>query len=291
MQSEKTTTKKTVTFVEGDAEFLSDMQQSPTVPDAYSIDFWREQQQQDEFCQRAAHALRHADATGAASGYPAFQLSSDNGLVWHVMEAKSLEQRLQLVVPEGHWINALLWEYHDKRLGHAGHEAVLAALRERFWFPNMSQRVGEWIKGCSRCSRANERRRPSEAGAHALAPPPTHSHTFGIDAAGPFPTVTLGRFVHAKYLIVAVDCLTGRVALQPVPDVKAVTLMNFIMDRIGFEIGFPRRLHHDRAAAFMSRVSQRFFAEYGIETVPTSGGNPDSNGSAERMIGFINRKL
>ena len=41
----------------------------------------------------------------------------------------------------------------------------------------------------------------------------------------------------------------------------------------------------------MGAISQRFFAEYGIESVVTSGGNPNSNGSAERMIGFINRKL
>ena len=247
------------------------LREAVNVADTYSDAFWLRLQRRDAFCTTVV-----ADVKGRRNAFRGFMVD-DSGLLW-----RDNEGRRQLVLPEGFWTTALMHEYHSLRLCHAGARTTLLALRERFWFSEMSSRVTEFVRACPGCARAQPKRTDTEAGAHALPPPPAHQHTYGIDAVGPFPKVVGGPFAGCMYLITMFDLATGYGTVEPVPDVKATTFQNFLTRNYGYKTGFPKYLHHDKATALTCSSSDRFFADNGITTTPTSGHNPDSNGGVER---------
>ena len=78
--------------------------------------------------------------------------------------------------------------------------------------------------------------------------------------------------------------------VYPVPDRTAQTVARCLADFV-WKLGVPAKIIHDRAAEFLSDVSQETAQILGIKQLPTSGGHPQTDGLVERLHRTLEQML
>lgn len=105
-------------------------------------------------------------------------------------------------------------------------------------------------------------------------------HTVSIDAAGPLPATPQGN----KYMLVAVEHLSGWPIALAVQRVDAVAVTDFIEQLIVRPYTIPRMMISDNGTPFASSHTQQYAKRRGIDWRFVAAYNPQGNGRAERMI-------
>jgi hypothetical protein len=109
----------------------------------------------------------------------------------------------QLVIPQS--LKSMILEYcHDSlTAGHLGITKTTKTLLSRYWWPNVTRDIKNWIDSCPDCQSFKNPRTKMGLLQH-LPVPQKPFHTLGVDFVGPLPTTNSGN----KYLLVFVDHLT-----------------------------------------------------------------------------------
>nr|XP_049461184.1 uncharacterized protein LOC125906437 isoform X2 [Anopheles coluzzii] len=116
-----------------------------------------------------------------------------------------------IILPKRHHVTELIIQHYHERYMHKKMEAVIAAIRQRFWVIDLRAVVRSVISKCQRCK--NERARPiapmmaplPESRAAVFKKPFTHT---GVDYFGPM-TVSIGRRVEKRWGAIF-TCMTTR---------------------------------------------------------------------------------
>merc|ERR1711893_494432 len=141
----------------------------------------------------------------------------------------------------------------------------------------MGRHVREYLATCPHCRTLTPPQQKNPRG--QMPVPPTAFHTWGVDLVGPFPRDQRGR----KYLLTAVDHLTGWAEAIPIASKKALTVQEAFMDHVVARYGIPTIIITDNGGEFVNASFRKWTQEFGIEHRKTSPYNPRCNGMAEKF--------
>ena len=199
------------------------------------------------------------------------------GLLYRKWLNKFGREMLQLVAPR-EVRRTVFQELHAQRYaGHLGRDRTIAAVRNRFCWPNMGQDLKRWCRECTSCARAKPGpglgRAPIQ---HISAYQPTS--VMAVDILGPLTTTDNGN----NYIIVCGDYYTKWKEAFAVPDHRALTVADKLVTEVFLRFGFPAQLHSDQGREFESQLFKGMCALLGIDKTRTCPYNPKSDGMIER---------
>ena len=173
--------------------------------------------------------------------------------LWDFLEIQNnilirrLPNSTQLVAPSE--IRQTIFEQlHKNRIaGHFGRDRTLAAVKKRFYWPEMSSDVARWCKNCDLCARC----KPGPGQGRA---PLTQSEVsfplerIAIDIVGPLPITRDGN----EYIIKIGDYFTKWKEAYASPNHTAQTVADLLLTQFICRFGCPLTIHTDQGREFES---------------------------------------
>ncbi len=214
------------------------------------------------------------------------KLKIHNKLLYRVTQSSSGREKLQLVLPEKYWTQVLCSLHDDS--GHLGVERTAELLKDRFYWPRMSQHVEQYVKNCGRC--IARKTLPKKVA------PLNH-----ITSSGPFDLVCID-FLSIEpdsrgigNVLVVTDHFTRYAQAFTCKDQKALTVAKILCDKFFIHYGLPSRIHSDQGRDFESGLIKELLRMLGIRKSRTSPYHPQGDPQPERfnrtllsMLGTLN---
>ena len=201
-----------------------------------------------------------------------------DGVLYRMFRAGPKEHdQLQLVVPP-QLVPTVLGSLHDGPSGGHFNAAKLAKVaRLRFWWPFLDRMVVEFCDQCRRCaSRNSPTPRPCASMGQLSASEPME--LVSMDLVTNLPETARGY----KHMLVITDHFTRWVEAYPLPDEKASTIANVLVDEFISRFGVMKRVHSDQGRNFVGAVMKAVSELLGIQQSQTSSYHPMGNAMTER---------
>lgn len=193
------------------------------------------------------------------------QLSLHNGILF---------QGEKIVVPE---------QLRDRivQLGHETHQGIsrtTTIIRDKYWWPRMSQEIKERIQHCTVCNSTDKTAKRAPAPLQPVEFPKQPWEKLGLDIVGPVEHAPPSQ----RFFLVLIDYHSKWPEVQPVASVTSTTVINFLKTVFARE-GLPCEIVSDNGVQFVSHEFQEFLHQHGIKHSKTSLYHPQANGQVERF--------
>ena len=202
----------------------------------------------------------------------------DNLLFLNITLSNSTEMISVFVVPACKWQAAI--DGCHRSAGHRGYDRTLSLMKERFWWPGMSQALVVAISNCGRCKQFEAK--PKILGMQPIicTEPMELVH---VDNVGMEVMVSTQEKPVVKNVLVVVDHFTRYVQAYVTRNQMARTTARVLYNEYFSVFRFPQKLMSDQGTGFTSKVIAAMCSLLGIEKIRTTPYHPQSNGSAERV--------
>ena len=190
------------------------------------------------------------------------EVTSDNGLIQ------------QLVVPPS-LVHEVLRQSHNT-MGHPGRDKTTSFIRDRFFWPGMTNDIEQWIQRCKRCLL---RKTPTN-----IRAPLTN-----IVTTQPLELVCMDYLQLEKskggyqYILVVTDHFTRYAIAIPTRNQTAKTTAEAFFNNFVVHYGLPKRIHSDQGASFESKIIRELCIITGMDKSRTTPYHPMGNGLTERF--------
>lgn len=202
------------------------------------------------------------------------KLTLKDGILYRMRQRLSGENDLQLVLPS-EFHSVVLRAVHDD-FGHFGVDRTLDMIRNRFFWPKMSDEVEEYIKNSGKC--AIHKSLPKKAA-------PLHQ----IISNGPMDLVCMD-FLSMEpdskgfsNVLVVTDHFTKYAQAFPTKSQKALEVARILVDKYFVHYGLPARVHSDQGRDFESRLIRELLNLMGIRKSRTTPYHPQGDPQPERF--------
>ena len=185
-----------------------------------------------------------------------------------------LGETQQLVIPPSLVIDVLRLS-HDK-IGHPGRDKMTAFIRDRFFWPGMSQDIEKWVTGCKSCIL-----RKSLTNIRAPLVNITTSEALELVCLD-FLALETSKGGYQNILVMT-DHFTRYAVAVPTRNQTAKTTAEVFFNNFVIHYGLPKRLHSDQGANFESKIIKELCSLCGIERSRTTPYHPMGNGLTERF--------
>ncbi|XP_017470549.1 PREDICTED: uncharacterized protein LOC108362189 [Rhagoletis zephyria] len=210
--------------------------------------------------------------------------------------------RRPIILPKDHDFTRLIIQHYHELFHHHNQEAIVCAIRYKFWIPNLRRLVQSTKRRCQLCKNLSAVPQTPLMGQLPVdrVTPYTRPFTYtGVDYFGPV-WVAVGRRREKRWVAVF-TCLTVRVihlelAKDLSTDAVVLCLRNFMNRR-----GIPLRIRSDRGTNFigaskeqwldMEQGLQRECLRKSIEWVFNTPLHPSAGGAWERMVQSVKKVL
>ncbi|XP_043063802.1 uncharacterized protein LOC122319967 [Drosophila ficusphila] len=164
-----------------------------------------------------------------------------------------------ILLPKDHPVTKAIIVYFHKKYMHAGSQALLATLRQRYWPIGGRKFVASVINKCVRCFRMRPVTWEHVMGnlpANRVQPNPAF-HTTGVDYCGPFyhKAESRNKAPHKCYIAVFVCFSTKAAHLEVVQDLTTDSFIAALRRFISLR-GTPRTIWSDNATNFVGAKSE-----------------------------------
>ena len=172
--------------------------------------------------------------------------------------------------------------------GHQGRDRTLSLMKERFWWPGMSQTLLKAVANCGRCIQYE---------AKGQLPPMQPiictelMELVHIDYVGMEVTVATDKKPVVRNVLVVVDHFTRYVQAFVTKNHMARTTARVLYNNYFSVFGFRQRLMLDQGTEFCGKVIVAMCSLLGIEKIRTTPYHPQTNGSAERVHQTLQRMI
>ena len=182
------------------------------------------------------------------------------------------------IVPACKWQAAI--DGCHRSAGHQGRDRTLSLMKERFWWPGMTQALVMAVSNCGRCKQFEAK--PQIPGMQPIicTEPMELVH---VDYVGMEVTVSTQEKPVVKNVLVVVDHFTWYVQAYVTWNQMVRTTVRVLYNEYFSVFGFPQKLMSDQGTGFTSKVITAMCSLLGIEKIWTTPYHPQSNGSAERV--------
>ena len=181
----------------------------------------------------------------------------------------------QLVLPQRYHKKILQLLHNDLR--HQGIDLTLDLLRERVYWPTMTQDASSWVEQCRRCQVAK---------GNYNIPKPKYGH---LIAHNPLDLVCLD-FTKVdpskggkENVLVMTDAFTKFSVAVTTNNQQALAVAKALVERWFHVYGIPSRIHSDQGKSFDNKIIDALCKMYAVERTMTSPYNPRGNSQCERF--------
>ena len=220
----------------------------------------------------ASPATRHYwncwDSLAISGGvlYRKFMKKDATGTYWQLLVPRSVKKEV-------------LHQMHSSLLsGHLGKKKTKEKALQRYYWFGIREDIDIWVKQCDECGAIKVPTKTARAplGKMTAGAPMDRLAT---DILGPLPETERGN----QYILVVTDAFTKWVEVFPVPDWKASTCAQIILNEVISRFGCPYDMHSDQGRNYESQLFSQLCKLLEIRKTRTSPGNPRCNGQTERF--------
>jgi transposase InsO family protein len=162
-------------------------------------------------------------------------------------------------------------------VGHMAAHKTQKRIVEDYVWPGLRKDVRLQLRACAICEAYH--RRPVHVQMQDVEIPHSPMEIVGLDFIGPFPVDEFGR----KYLLTAIDYLSGWAEAYPTRTQSAQDIIEAIANEFLPRHGYPRAFISDNGQGFKSRRWSEFLANASIECRRTTPVHPQGNAKVERF--------
>ena len=192
-----------------------------------------------------------------------------------VLRPNHQEATLQFVLPQVSHEQALKACHND--IGHLGLERSLDILRDRFFWPNMTQDMKSHIRKCDRCVKAKTQPEIAPLVPMQAQYPLEQIH---VD----YLTISSEKDRSQKInILVVTDHFTRYAQAFVTTSQEASVVAKTLWDKYFMHYGLPERIITDQGANFQSKLVEELCKLTRIKKLRTTPYHPDTNGSCERF--------
>ncbi|KRX42988.1 Retrovirus-related Pol polyprotein from transposon [Trichinella murrelli] len=157
----------------------------------------------------------------------------------------------QLVVPQTLRQDILQCLHSGPEDGHLGKKKTLWKIRQRFYWPDLSEDVADWCRKCPEC---NQRKSGNKHHRGQLEPQiaPYPMSRIGVDIIGPFQQTEREN----KYILTVQDYFSKWPEAYPIPDMTASTVARTLVNEFICRYGARSRYARIRYDMQMVKVTQ-----------------------------------
>ncbi|KAL6485589.1 hypothetical protein MHYP_G00049810 [Metynnis hypsauchen] len=202
------------------------------------------------------------------------RLRLEDGLLCRVTTKASGKEHRQLLLPKEFRMQVCRALHDD--MGHLGVERSLELIRERFFWPKMSQTVETYIGNCGKCVTWK-------------SPCPRAAPLHQITSTGPMELVCID-FLSVEpdssgfgNILVVTDHFSRYAQAYPTKDQRAVTVAKVLVEKYFVHYGLPARIYSDQGRDFESRLIQELLRTLGIRKSWTTPYHPQGDPQPERF--------
>lgn len=198
-----------------------------------------------------------------------------NGLVY-----RKNKNKIQFYVPRSMEQNVIR-TYHDE-VGHVGENKTSELIARTYWFPNMKEKIKQYILNCLKCISYSPVYGKAEGFLNPISKGNLPFETLHIDHYGPMEKT---RYQH-KYILLVVDGFTKYVKIYPCTSTQTKPVIKHLLSYFN-NYSRPLKIISDRGTSFTSNEFKDFVTTNNIQHVLIATGIPRANGQAE----VINRSI
>ena len=210
----------------------------------------------------------------------------DNLLYLQVTPPNSQDMAPVFVIPTVDRQAAIDGYHHSA--GHQGHDRTLSLMKERFWWPGMSQALLKAVANCGRCIQYETKGQLPPMQPIICTEPMELVH---IDYVGMEVTVATDKKPIVRNVLVVVDHFTRYVQAFVTKNHMARTMARVLYNNYFSVFGFPQCLMSDQGMEFCGKVITAMCSLLGVEKIRTTPYHPQTNGSAERVHQTLQRMI
>ena len=219
------------------------------------------------------------------------QLLIRRGLLFKKIQTRTQkDESLQFILPKDFRKQALEACHDD--MGHPAHERTLEVLRQRFFWPKMTQEVKEHVQCCERCIRFKTK--------PGREPMGTVRATYPLELIH-MDYLTIGVKPEVKKkadILVVTDHFTRFAQAYFTPSQHATHVAKVLWDQFFTVYGFPAKILSDQGGNFESKLIKQLCKLSGVTKLRTTPYRPQTNGQCERfnrtlisMLGTLDPRL
>ena len=193
-----------------------------------------------------------------------------------------------IILPKSLRDEVLVLLHDHKTSGHLGFKKTLNKVRSRFYWEGMYTDVKRYTQSCVSCNKSKTPpvRRCAPLSNYTRATYPLDR--IQIDIIGPiYPRTYSGMGV----ILVITDEFTRFSEAIALPDQKAVTVAQALVNNFLLKYGIPRVIHTDQGRNFVSSLLQEITQVFGITKIVGSAYHPQSQGAVERCNRVLKEML
>ena len=210
----------------------------------------------------------------------------DNLLYLQVTPTNSQDSAPVFVVPTDDRQAAI--DACHRSASHQGRDCTLSLMKERFWWPGMSQVLLKAVTNCGRCIQYEVKGQLPPMQPIICTEPMELVH---IDYMGMEVTMATQKKPVVKNVLVVVDHFTQYVQAFVMKNHTAKTMAWVLYNNYFSVFGFLQRLMSDQGTEFCCKVIAAMCSLLSIEKIRTTPYLPQTNGSAERVHQMLQRMI
>ena len=184
----------------------------------------------------------------------------------------------QLVLPREFRRKAFDQLHNTPFGGHVGYRKTLGKIKDRFYWPRMQADIKLWTQQCDACYI----NKPLNRNTHTRLQLLLTGHEMersACDIAGPLPKTSRKN----RYIMVVGDYFTKWIEAIPLPDYKAKTCADALLNHFIYRLGIPLSLHTDQGKSFQSALWRELCLRLGMKKTQTTSYRPQSDGFVEKF--------
>ena len=192
-----------------------------------------------------------------------------------------------IVVPKECRI-AVMRAVHEAPLSaHQGPRAFLRLMSRSWWWPTINSDCADWSMSCTVCLRSKKSARRVIMPLTLREPQTVPYAEISVDVVGSFSPPSYGN----RYIFTVLDTCTKHLALSPMPDQCATTII-WTLYKIVFAVhGVPSVIYSDSGSQFRSKQFRTFCKAFNIKQVFSSPLHKETQGALERRHMIIESYL
>ena len=196
-----------------------------------------------------------------------------------------------VIPPEIELRRKIMRRYHNNpTAGHPGRDETIQATKQRYWWPNMSQWIENYVKRCTPCQQNKNLTHQKHTPMYHIAPGP---------GANPFEEVAMDLITQlpkngtydAILTIIDHRCTRAAIFIPCSTSITGEGIADLYLNNVYQWFGLPRKMISDRDPRFTFHFAKALTQRLGVKQNISTAYHPQTDGLSERKNQWVKQYL